>query len=237
MSQNLLLSLALFAGYALAMLAGNFLLREADRSKKEHYAIMAAVAIFGIGITGCGIFGPLYLIKSGVFKAGILPPRPGPTIAAAILAILFGGAPYITALAKRRVSLRKLGLLFLGPLAMHFSYWPLLAGLLFPSVAAYTGPLASAVIIGISFALYHHVHFYNFKPGRTLGMQFQLAVYGTSFLLFYHWSGSLLATFAVHQCIAILGIAYEEHWDFAEVDEPFFFSLAVFAAGIIYALW
>ncbi len=81
-------------------------------------------------------------------------------------------------------------------------------------------------------ALHHCAGQATSEPGRKLDKQFQLAVYGICFLLFYHWSGSLLATFAVQQCIAVLGIAYEEHWDFAEVDEPFFFSLAVFAAGL-----
>jgi len=67
-------------------------------------------------------------------------------------------------------------------------------------------------------------------------MQLKLAIYGMSLLVFYLWSDSLLATFAVHHCIAVLDIAHLEHWDFAIVDAGFFISLAVFAAGLAYAL-
>jgi len=219
------------------MALGNLWLRRGERTGKAHFDILAAVAIFGVAVAGCGIFVPLYLIKAGRFPGAILPERPAVTIAAAVLAILFGAAPYITTLLKRRVSLAKLARLFLGPMAMHWSYWPLFGGLVFPSVAALTGPLPAAVIGGTLFALYHHVHFHTFPPGRKLDMQFELAVYGTAFLLFYHWSGSLLAAFAVQHCIAVLGIAYREHWDFAEVDEPFYFSQVIFVAAMVYALW
>ncbi len=237
MSPSLPIALGLLLAYCLAMLAGNFLLRKGQQTGRERYDILAGVVIFVVGIAGCGIFVPLYLIKAGWFAASFLPARPGLTVAAAGMAILFGGAPYISTLVKRKVSVGKLGLLFLGPIAMHFSYWPLWAGLLFPSVAAFTGPLGAAVIGGVLFALYHQVHFHNFPPGRKLDMQFELAVYGTAFLLFYHWSDSLLLTFVVQHCLAVLGIAYKEHWDFAEVDEPFYFSLVVFVAAMVYGLW
>ncbi|MBN1121913.1 MAG: hypothetical protein JXJ17_12600 [Anaerolineae bacterium] len=240
--KQLIISLALYAGFTLTFLAANILSNAAEKGinpeLNESIAGMLlgflAFPVFCIGL-------PLYLARRWELEFSFWPRgKKWPLVLGVIVlyAVLTQYQP-VTAVIQMRIPLRDFLLHFISTTLFHVSYYPLFAVLMLPVIRKDYGVAAGVLIPALLFALYHLAGFYYFPAGLTLRMQVLLFASYTASMLFYLWSESAILVALNHTIGGAVGLAINGSL-FNQVDELLIVTAVImtglFAYMIVYTI-
>ncbi len=240
--KQLIISLAIYAGFTLTFLAANILSNAAEKGINPEVTETLAGMLLGFLAFPVFCIGlPLVLARRWGLEFSFWPRGKKWPLALGVIVIYAVVAQYqgIAAVIQMRIPFTDFLLHFISTTLFHVSYYPLFAVLLLPVIRRNYGLAAGVLIPALLFAIYHLAGFYYFPAGLTLRMQVVLFATFTASLLFYLWTESAILVALNHTIGGAVGLATNGTL-FNRVDELLIVTAVImtglFAYMIVYEI-
>jgi membrane protease YdiL (CAAX protease family) len=235
--QPLRYALAIFAAFVALVAAANVVFGGPPAAASEGRAVVGGVLLFVGAVTLVGLLAPLWLAGRGRLTLPVWPsPGTGDNALAVMLVVfLFARVEMLVAIFTEGRAWGPAAATFFGPAAIHLASVTATIGVLLPAFKKRMPVAPAAALAALAWVLYHVAQFNAFPEGRNIAPVVVLAVFGLGYALYYFWSRSLFLTALLQHFVATTTFVYKGDYGFGSIDVPFYYSMLVVGAFIIFA--
>lgn len=236
--RQLLVALAVYAGFTLLFLAANIINYLGERDSTLEVMEPIAGMILGFLVFPVFCIGlPLWLARRWELEYSFWPRGKNwlAGIAIAAIYVLLTQQQSISQLQAMGIPAADFLIHFVSSALFHASYYALFAVLLLPVLRRNFGLAGGLAATAALFALYHLAGFYYFPAGLTLPLQILLFCSFIANLLLYLWTENLILVALVHTIGGSVGLAVNGTL-FNQVDEMSVVSALILAGFFAYMI-
>ena len=226
----------IYVAFVALVAAANLAFGGPPDAAPEGRAVVGGVLLFVGAVALAGLAAPLALAARGRVTLPVWPtPGTGDNAVAVLLVVfLFARVEMLAAIFAEGRPWGPAVATFFGPAALNLAAVTATIGVLLPAFKRRMPAAPAAALAALAWVVYNVAQFNVYPEGREISRLLVIAVFGLGYALYYFWSRSLLLTAVLQHLVATTTFIYHGDYGFGAVDAPFYFSVVVVGAFLIF---